>query len=155
MKMLRSLLLMLMIGLSLAMPAFAGQLEDASAAYERKDYDTAFKLFSPLAEQGSAFAQCRLGVILFKQQFYAESMKWYLKAADQGDALAQCNLGVMYENYKNYVNAYKWHSIAAERSTDKDIRDKSAKGRDSVAAHMPPAQITEAQRQASEWKPTK
>jgi len=156
---LRLLVLLLIIGLSFAMPAFAGQLEDADAAYKRKNYDIALKLFRPLAEQGDAFAQCSLALMheggIGVQQDYAEAMKWYLKAADQGNTLAQYNLGVMYENQKNNVNAHKWYSLAAARSTDNNIRNRSAAGRDSVSAHMPPEQIAEAQKLSSEWKPSK
>ncbi len=34
-----------------------------------------------------------------------------------------------------------------------DVRDRAVRGRDMVAATMTPAQIAEAQRLASEWKP--
>jgi len=35
--------------------------DDASAAYARGDYDTAIQQLKPLAEQGNAEAQSRLG----------------------------------------------------------------------------------------------
>lgn len=41
--------------------ANAGPLEDAQAAYERKDYATALRVWRPLAEQGDAQAQYNLG----------------------------------------------------------------------------------------------
>jgi hypothetical protein len=44
-------------------------------------------------------------------------------------------------------------SSPASSATDAMIRDMSAKDRDAVAAKMTPAQITEAQRLAQEWKP--
>jgi uncharacterized protein len=40
----------------------AGPLEDADAAIKRRDYATAVRLIRPLAEQGNANAQYKLGV---------------------------------------------------------------------------------------------
>ena len=36
---------------------FGGDLQNATDAYKRNDYETAFKLILPLAEQGNAKAQ--------------------------------------------------------------------------------------------------
>ena len=80
--------------------AFAGPLEDAVAAYQRGDYATALRLWHPLAEQGGANAQFRLGVMYDSGHGMlrsdAEAIKWYRKAAEQDDAVAQFDLGVMY-----------------------------------------------------------
>ena len=79
--------------------AFAG-FDQAVAAYERKDYVTAFREFRPLAQQGKSSAQYSLGWMYAKGQGVAqdhkEAVKWYRLAADQGDAFAQYNLGGMY-----------------------------------------------------------
>jgi uncharacterized protein len=48
--------------LRFATPAGAGPLEDADAAIKRRDYMTAVRLIRPLAEQGDANAQYKLGV---------------------------------------------------------------------------------------------
>jgi len=42
--------------------------EHRSFAYERKDYETAYKLILPLAEQGYAEAQYNLGIMYSKGQ---------------------------------------------------------------------------------------
>ena len=42
---------------------FADDFQDATDAYERKDYETAYKLILPLAQQGLAIAQYNLGVM--------------------------------------------------------------------------------------------
>jgi len=42
--------------------------EDAATAFEREDYETAYKLFLPLAEQGYAQAQLNLGVMYERGQ---------------------------------------------------------------------------------------
>jgi Sel1 repeat len=48
--------------------ALPDQLEDGAIAYNHGDYETAFRLYAPLAEQGVAEAQYRLGVL------YAEGL---------------------------------------------------------------------------------
>ena len=48
--------------LGFATPGGAGPLEDADAAIKRRDYATAVRLIRPLAEQGDANAQYKLGV---------------------------------------------------------------------------------------------
>lgn len=82
--------------------AFAGPLEDAQAAFERGDYATALKLMKPLAAQGNAVAQTRLGIMYENgqgvPQDYDKAVKWYRLAATQGYATAQSNLGGMYLN---------------------------------------------------------
>ena len=45
--------------------AVAGRLEDAAAAYQRGDYATAMLIVKPLADQGDAVAQYRVGVMYF------------------------------------------------------------------------------------------
>ena len=80
--------------------ARAGTVEDAIAAYKRKDYASALSLFRSLAEAGDPRAQNDLGAMYSKgdgvPQDYAEAVKWHRRAADQGYALAQTNLGVLY-----------------------------------------------------------
>ena len=56
-------MLALMLWLCLAVPAFAGPLEDGSAAYNKKDYATALRLWRPFADRGNAIAQYILGVM--------------------------------------------------------------------------------------------
>ena len=83
----------------------------------------AFREFLPLAEQGNALAQNRLGVMYEYlrgvPQNYAEAVKWYRKAAEQGLASAQSNLGTMYRNGQgvpeNDAEAIKWYRRAAKQ----------------------------------------
>ena len=93
------------------------------AAYERQDYATALREFKPLAEQGDALAQRRLGLMyhfgLGVVEDYKAAVQWYSKAAEQGNALAQFSLGVMYEDgqgvAQDYTAAVQWYSKAAEQ----------------------------------------
>jgi uncharacterized protein len=93
-------------------------------------------------------------------QDYAEAAKWYRKAAEQGNASAQAALGGMYANGdgvpQDYVKAHKWFNLAASRLTkaaEQKVRHETVSNRDNVAARMTPAQISEAQKLAREWKP--
>jgi len=52
------------------------------------------------------------------------------------------------------VQSEMWLTIAADR-VPKDDRDTIVEMRDSVAAHLTPQQLVEAQKLAREWKPKK
>ena len=123
-----------------------------------QDYVQAVSWYRKAADQGSAPAQGGLGFMysngLGVPQDYAQAVSWYRKAAEQGDAQAQYNLGLMYHEgqgvTQDFVQAHKWFNLAAATG-----HATAAKNRATVAAKMTPAQIAEAQRLASEWKPTK
>ena len=70
--------------------------EKGGDAFERGDYATALREWTPLAEQGDADAQYNLGLMYDQgwgvSQDYRTAVKWYTLAAEQGDAYAQTNL---------------------------------------------------------------
>ena len=146
--------------LGLTAPAWAG-FDEGTAAYDRGDYATALREWRPLAKQGVADAQYNLGVMygegLGVPQDYAKAVGWWRKAAEQGHATAQYNLGVAYHNGEgvpqNYAQAHMWYNLAASGFSPGEDRDKVVKNRDHVAKRMTPAQISEAQKLAREWKP--
>ena len=82
--------------------AVAEPHEDALAAWRRGDYATAYRLWSPIADQGAPDAQFYLGFMNEYGQGVprnsVEAIKWYRKAADQHHAVAQFSLGIMYAN---------------------------------------------------------
>ena len=129
-----------------------------------KDYVQAIAWYREAADQGYASAHFNLGNMYYYgrgiPQDYAQAGAWYSKAAGLGDADAQSNLGTMFYfgqgMPQDYIQAHKWLNLAASRfdSAEKEKRDRAVKARDAVAAHMTPAQIGEAQKLASEWKPT-
>ena len=98
---LTTLLITLALSATSLTAAWAGDMDDAEEAYQRRDYRTAFSKNKNAAAQGNANAQHNLGVMYEKgqgvKQDYAESVRWYKLAADQGNAEAQNNIGVMYE----------------------------------------------------------
>ena len=89
------LILVLLLGTQATVKA--DQLDEGTAAYKAGNYQKAFKLLKPLAEQGNAFAQTRIGNMYNNghgvSEDNKEAEKWYRKAAEQGDVGAQTNLG--------------------------------------------------------------
>ncbi len=85
-------------------------------------------------------------------------MKWSRKSAEQWYAKAQYILGLMYRNGEgvpqDYVQAHRWLNLAASNFLPAEKRDKAVESRDDVfAERMTPAQLSEAQQLAREWKP--
>ncbi len=121
-------------------------MAEATAAYERGDYATSLREIRPLAEQGRADAQFKLGYLYKKGQGvprdYAEAVRWYRKAAEQGYALAQSNLGVMYAR-GNGVAQVSLAAIQGHR--------KAQIYRDIAAKKMTPADVAKAEKLAREW----
>jgi hypothetical protein len=91
-------------------PVAAGEFEDAGAAFDRGDYATAVRLFRPLADQGDAAAQQRLGLMyeggLGVPEDYAVAAMWFRRAAGQGLKTAQWDLGLMYETGSGVQQTY-------------------------------------------------
>jgi uncharacterized protein len=60
-----------------------GSLEEADAAIDKGDYATALRVLRPLAKQGNADAQARIGMMYRQGEDWDEAMKWFRSAADQ------------------------------------------------------------------------
>jgi TPR repeat protein len=128
-----------------------------------QDYVEAASWYLKAAEQGDAQAQGRLGSMYYDgrgvPQDFAEAAKWDRKAAEYGETSAQLDLAILYASGQgvpqDYVQAHKWANLAAAGSlpSQTEFRAKAIKFRSFVAAKMTPAQIADAQRLASEWKP--
>ena len=96
---------------------------NAKQAPSASHYAKALQEYRPLAEQGHAFAQFRLGMMYRKGQGVlrddAEAAKWYRLAAEQGNADAQFHLGIMYRKGQGVPQdkseAAKWYQLAAEQ----------------------------------------
>jgi TPR repeat protein len=92
-------------------------------ASNKGDFKTAYKEWSPLAEQGYASAQHNLGVMYANGwgvlQGYKQAVRWYRKAAEQGYAGAQYNMAVVYANGRGVLQddkqAVHWYRKAAEQ----------------------------------------
>jgi len=128
-----------------------------------QDYAKALQWFRKAAEQGYAKAQYGLGLMYGKgkgvPQDYAKAVKWFRKDAEQGHADAQFLLGLMYGEGRGVpqdsVQAHIWYNLAASRYPPGEDRDQAVNNRDIIAKMMTPAQISEAQKLAREWRPKK
>lgn len=104
----------------------AATIIDAQDAESRGDLATAFSLFIELADQGSAVAQARLG-LMYKNgigvlQNYITAMTLFRKAAEQNEVDAVFNIGSMYANgegvRKDYAKASAWYQRAANQADE-------------------------------------
>jgi TPR repeat protein len=152
----RSLLLALALTTGAWVPVQAQTFGQSFAAFERKDYRTAFAGFKKQAEQGNAPAQFMLGNMYAKGRGVPkddqQAVAWYRKAAEQGDADAQYNLGVRYAGgqgvSKDEQSAYFWLLLASAQG-DQNV----VKARDIVERGLSPEQRAAAQASAHNWKP--
>lgn len=84
-------------------------------AFEAGDYNSALKIFKPLADQGDAQSQSSIGWLydygLGVPEDNQKAVSWYMKAAEQDDMLARYNLAVIYLNGEGAVQ--KDHKKAA------------------------------------------
>jgi uncharacterized protein len=140
-------------------PRSPNWLVDAAKAIDRGDEAAAIRIVRPLAESGNPEAQDfmgryythSLGPTLKVPKDEVEAAKWYHRAADQGDAF-----GFMHRDGEgvpqDYVLAYMWLTLAAQRR-DPCLSHIAGEAADDVARKMSPAEIAEAQKLASEWKP--
>ena len=66
---------------------YGDDLQDAAKAVRNKEYDRAYKLVLPLAQQGNPIAQYNLGAMYSNgegvAQDYKEVIQWYRLAAEQ------------------------------------------------------------------------
>ena len=91
-------------------------------AYDRANYQTALNIWMPLANEGDADAQNKVGEIyergLGGPPDYTLAAAWYRKAADQGHPRAQINLGFLYEKGlgvdRDPEAALSWYRKASE-----------------------------------------
>lgn len=126
-----------------------------------RDYTEAARWYRRAAAHANAMAQSTLGDIYYYgrgvPQDYIAAGEWWQRAAEQGVAVAQLNLGVMYANGdgvpQDYVKSHLYSNLAAAHLAPGQDRDIAVKNREIVARLMSPAQIAEAQRLASAWRP--
>ncbi len=134
-----------------ALNAWAGPKEDADAFHDKLEYGKELQIIRPLAANGVAWAQGRLGymyhVSLGVKQDYKEALKWFKLAAIQGDAAGQRGLGALYQNgdavVQDYIESLKWYKLAAAQGdADAQINlgnmylSGMGEAQDFVRAHM-------------------
>jgi len=117
--------------------------------------------FRKAACHGLPEAEFQIGYCYFQgtgvPKNIGEGIKWIRSAAEKGLAAAQNKLGVSYQKGegvpKDYVQAYKWFALSAAQDDQRsaDIKVSLA----TVESNLTKEQIAEAQRLASEFKPSK
>ena len=113
--------------LALYTPVVAGPLQDAQAADKQGDYALELKLLLPIANEGDARAELKLGQLylgVFGVSYqgigldYEMAQFWLHKAAEQGDSGAEETLGFMYDQGEgvqaDQAQAMKWYRKSAE-----------------------------------------
>ena len=106
--------------LATATTADAQSVKAGIEAWQRADYDSAVKIWRPLAEAGDADAAFNLG------QAYrlgrgvpislAAAQTWLERAARKGHLDAQTTLGLLLFNGGNRISGLRWLRTAAEQS---------------------------------------
>ncbi len=88
---------------------------------------------------------------VYLQGDFATAFSLWRPLADQGEPMAQTNLGIMYakgENVKqDYVRAYMWLSLASSFGSEEAARYLGI-----ISRHMTAEQVSEAERQISNWR---
>ena len=136
--------------------AAAGPLQDGRAAFKRRDFAEAMRLWRPLAEQGNDDAQVDLASLYLNgngvPQDYAQALIWERKAADRGNVVAQAAVGAMFEFGRGVpqdnVQAHMWFDLAAAQGEPKAVTVLHM-----AEQRMTAAQIAEAKKLARDWKP--
>ncbi|MDH2344384.1 tetratricopeptide repeat protein [Bradyrhizobium sp. SSUT77] len=157
-----TVILVLLVTLTPAIPAHAQSFRQGVSAFQRQDYVTASRIFIPLAERGNAAAQSYLG-FLFETgrgvpQNYTEAAMWYRRAAEQGDSRAQYSLGLLYDRGfgvpRDIVEASKWLNLSTA-AAPRPAREARARIRDAVTTKMTRGEVAQARLRALEWAPSR
>lgn len=101
----------------------ADALDDGQAAFDAKQYQQAFTLWSPLAKKGNPDAEYNLGLLYMNGLGVKKNdrlaLMWFIRAGQQGMADAQYNAGVMYYLgqgvYPSFKSAIAWWQLAANK----------------------------------------
>ena len=123
-------------------------------AYDKGDYDTAFKLWERSANQGDGAAQGFVGALYHggqgTKQDYQRAMEWYKKAALQGISQAQLGIGSLYGDgkgvEKDNIKARMWFSISLHNGNER--ADQYVKR---IAHRMTEDEIKKADAMALAW----
>src|SRR4051794_40642784 len=116
--------------------------------YAQRDYGRALALLTPLAEQGNAVAQLKLGIIFSRGKVgspdHVAALGWFIKAAEQGQVEAQFELA------QDEIEAFKWLELAADTGIGED-RDKALRARSLLAERLTPVEVSWAASRVEDW----
>ncbi len=110
--------LLLALAVALAPAATRADMASGWQAYTAGDYETAIRIWQPLAEAGDHQAAYALGMAWQITGRPGEAVPWYEQAAQAGVTQAQVLLGTIYARGsdvpRDLVRAYAWLHRAAE-----------------------------------------
>ncbi|MBZ5660098.1 MAG: hypothetical protein LAO08_06790 [Acidobacteriia bacterium] len=87
-------------------PSLAPEVNAAIAAFNQKDYNTAWRNFMAAAQKGDSEGEAGMGAMLFNNinppgtGYYAQCEKWPLASANQDNTKGMGFLGLMYEHVR-------------------------------------------------------
>ena len=121
-----------------------GYENDPQKAFEAGDYETSFKLWKVLAEQGDSEAQNYIGIHYHigggVERDVEQAFNWYEKAAKGGNRDAQRNLGALYESgvlgNRDFEQAYIWLYAAYKQGNE-----NSAKLLEAISGQLSPGRV--------------
>ncbi len=101
----------------------AADYQKGLEAAQKGDFETVYKEWLPLAEQGDVRAQYNIGIMFENGRGVTKNIKkaflWYEKAANQGHEYAQNNLGNMYYDgvgvKQDIKQAFFWYHKSASQ----------------------------------------
>jgi TPR repeat protein len=100
------------LSLVISCAVHAGELEDANALFEKKDYPGALKIYTRLADAGNPQAQQLLGQMYWYgeagQVDEARAKTLFEKSAAKGNKVAQASLGVMQQRVERRADIDYW-----------------------------------------------
>lgn len=100
------------LSLIVSSAAFAGELEDANALFEKKDYAGALKLYTKLANAGNAQAQQQLGQMYWYGEAgavdEAKAKGLFEQAAAKGNKVAADSLVIMQQRVERRAEIDYW-----------------------------------------------
>ena len=120
---LKFLLFVFLLYVSSSEAAWADQLDDGSAAYDKGNYTTALEVWKPLAAHGNNVAQFLVGWLYESGKGVgrndAEALRWYSMSAEKGNHDAEAKVGEYYESgyagQTSYSDALKWFQKSADQ----------------------------------------
>ena len=112
--------------LILALTFGCSKIDDPKMAFAQGDFETAFKLWKPLAQTGDPEAENYLGVHYYTglgvKRDYAKALQWYESAARKGFPSAQRHYGdMLYNGFGIQQDTYKafiWYFAASQQGNE-------------------------------------
>lgn len=149
--------IVILLALSMPIPSYASY-EKGIEALKKYDFESAHKLWLPLAQKGDVNLQATIAVMYHTgtgvKQDYKEAFYWYKQAAEKGNTAAQANLGVMYAKgtgiNQDFIESYAWYTVAADALPIEKI-GSALWGIDYLATQMSPEQIKKAKTLSTQY----